>query len=181
MKTSPKLEEFKLRIAGVELGKHSFSVDCDKTFFELADIPDLHDGLVKLQIEMDVSEKMILLDFHFHGYVMFPCDRCLDPVKVDLDFNDNLVVKLVPLVEEIEEEDNLWIVNENEYELDLYHFVYEAITLALPSHIVHPDDENGQPTCNPKVLETLKQLTRQEDGKSDEIDPRWEALKNIKK
>ena len=61
-----KREEFRLRISGVELGTHSYSIDCDNTFFELAEIPDLHNGLIKLQIEMNISEKMVLLNFHFN-------------------------------------------------------------------------------------------------------------------
>lgn len=175
-----KKEEFKLRISGVELGKHYYSIDCDNTFFELAEIPDLHHGLIKLQIEMDISEKMILLDFHFKGSVELPCDRCLDPVSVDMDFSEHLVVKLVPFVEDMDEveEDDLWIIDENTYELDLFHFVYEAISLHLPMQILHKDDETGQPTCNPEILKKLEELSEREH---DTIDPRWEALKNIKK
>lgn len=179
VKIDPKKEEFSLRIAGVELGKHSFSIDCDNRFFELAEIPDLQEGLLKLQIEMEILEKMITLDFHFNGYVMLPCDRCLDLVKVDLDFDEHLLVKLVPLLDEIQEDDDMWLVNENEYELDLFHYVYEAITLALPIRVVHEDDENGNSTCNPEILKKLEELSNAEP-KETEIDPRWEALKNIK-
>ena len=179
VKSRDKKEEFKLRISGVERGKHLFSIDCDNTFFEVAEIPDLQDGDVKLQILMDVSDKIITLDFHFKGSVTLPCDRCMEPVNIDLDFTDNLVVKLMPWIEESEEEDNLWIVNENTYELDLFHFVYESISLALPTRILHPDDENGNSTCNPEIMKKLEELTPHEADK-DEIDPRWEALKNIK-
>ena len=86
---------------------------------------------------------MITLDFQFNGYVMLPCDRCLEPVRVNLDFDEHLLVKLVPQVEEMQQEDDMWVVNENEYELDVFHFVYESIMLALPIQVLHPDDENG--------------------------------------
>lgn len=174
-----KREEFRLRISGVELGTHSYSIDCDNTFFELAEIPDLHNGLIKLQIEMNISEKMVLLNFHFNGNVELPCDRCLDPVTIDLDFTENLVVKLVPFVDDMEkvEEDDMWIVDENTYDLDLFHFVYESIALHLPMQILHADDENGNPTCNPEILKKLEEFSEREH---DAIDPRWEALKNIK-
>jgi len=180
VKSNPKREEFKLRISGVEIGKHSYSIDCDNTFFELAEIPDLQEGLVKLQIEMEIFEKMITLDFHFKGNVTLPCDRCLEPVDVNLDFTDHIIVKLIPYLEEKEEEDNLWMINENDYELDLFHYVYESISLALPTQILHPDDENGNSTCDPEILKKLDELTSREND-SDEIDPRWEALKNIKR
>ena len=179
VKSRDKKEEFKLRISGIERGKHSFSIDCDNAFFEVAEIPDLHEGDVKLQIEMDISDKIVTLDLHFKGYVTLPCDRCMEPVNIDMDFTDNLVVKLMPWIEEPEEEDNLWIVNENTYELDLFHFVYESISLALPTQILHPDDENGNSTCNPEILKKLEELTPHENTMGD-IDPRLEALKDIK-
>lgn len=179
MKIDPKREEFKLRISGVELGMHSFSIDCDNRFFELAEIPDLHEGDVKLQIEMEVSEKMITLDFQFNGYVMLPCDRCLEPVRVNLDFDEHLLVKLVPQVAEMQQEDDMWVVNENEYELDVFHFVYESIMLALPIQVLHPDDENGNSTCNPEILKIMNEHSP-DAKKEDEIDPRWEALKKLK-
>lgn len=180
VKNDPKKEEFRLRISGVESGNYSFSIDCDNRFFELAEIPNLQEGLVKLQIEMEISEKIINLDFHFDGCVMLPCDRCLAPVKVDLNFDEHLLVKLIPLLGETQEEDDMWLVDETAYELDLFHFVYEAITLALPLRIVHPEDENGNSTCDPEILKKLEELTNP-TPKEDEIDPRWEALKNIKK
>ena len=128
---------------------------------------------------MDISDKIITLEFHFKGYVILPCDRCMEPVKLGLDFTDHLVVKLMPWIDEPEEEDNLWVVNENTYELDLFHFVYESISLALPTQILHPEDENGNSTCNPEILKKLEELTPHENSMED-IDPRLEALKNIK-
>ncbi|MBO4645080.1 MAG: DUF177 domain-containing protein [Bacteroidales bacterium] len=128
---------------------------------------------------MEVFEKMITLDFHFKGKVQLPCDRCLEPVDIDLDFSENLLVKLVPMIEEPEEEDNLWVVSENTYELDVFHFVYECLTLALPLRVVHPDDASGKSTCNPEIIKKLEELTPGETQR-EVIDPRWEALKNIK-
>lgn len=172
-------EEFKLRLSGVEDGNYCFSVVCDKTFFEIAQIEDLHDGNLNLQIEMAKSEKMVDLKFHFQGNVVALCDRCLLPVTIPLDFDERLYVKLVPVVEEdMNEDDDIWMIDENTYELDVFHFVYESIFLALPHRIVHEDDENGNPTCDPAVIEKLNQLSQQKD--ENETDPRWDALKNLK-
>jgi len=180
VESNQKQDEFKLRISGKEIGKYSYSIDCDKSFFEISGLSDVESGLLKLQIEMEILEKMILLDFHFKGELVLPCDRCLDPVSVPLDFKDNLVVKLVAMMDEPCEEDDLWIIDENTYELDLFHFVYESILLALPIQVLHPDDEAGNPTCNPLILSKLKELSRTETQFEEDTDPRWDALKNIK-
>lgn len=178
MKQKEKRDEFKIRISGVEIGRYSYSMVCDKEFFELSEISELQDGCLDLQVEMDKSEKMLDLKFHFKGEVTAPCDRCLDPVRIPMDFHEQLIVNLVPVVEEnFENDENIWMVDENIYELDLFHFVYEAICLALPHKIVHPDDENGYSTCNPEVLEKLEALTQRGN---QEMDERWAALKNLK-
>lgn len=179
MKTKEKRDEYKIRIAGVEIGTYSYSMICDKAFFELSEISELEDGLLNLQIEMDKSEKMLDLKFRFAGKVVAPCDRCLDPVTIPMDFDEQLIVNLVPEVEEdFENDENIWMVDENIYELDLFHFIYETIRLALPHRIVHPDDENGNSTCNPEVLKKLESLKQTE--KPQEIDERWAALKDLK-
>lgn len=172
-----KRDEFKLRIAGISIGNHQFSISCDKTFFELANISELQDGLIHLQIDMENQGKMLILNFHFQGNVISPCDRCLDDVEVPIHFTENLIVKLVEFPDEEKKEDNLWFIDENEYKLDVFHFVYESIQLTLPIQIMHPNDKNGLSTCNPKVLEILENLTIKEQN----IDPRWEVLKQLKK
>jgi uncharacterized metal-binding protein YceD (DUF177 family) len=73
------------------------------------------------------------------------------------------------------EDDDIWMINENDSELDLFHFIYESILLALPQQIIHPDID-GKPSCNPEMIKILEDLS----NKKPETDPRWEALKNIK-
>ncbi|MCQ2285365.1 MAG: DUF177 domain-containing protein [Bacteroidales bacterium] len=178
MERKLKREEFLVRIGGQSLGTHYVSIACDKMFFDIADMEELHDGNLDLQIEMQIQEKTVQLNFHFSGYVVATCDRCLNPVNVPMDFTEQLVVKLVenPSLFEEQEDDNLWFVGEKEPTLDVFHFVYESILLALPMKIVHPDDENGNSTCDPEVLKILQDIS----AKNDEIDPRWSALKNLK-
>jgi len=177
VKPTQKKEEFKLRIAGVSLGIHTFSIDCDKEFFEISEISELQDGLLNLQIEMEKTETMLNLKFHFKGTVTAACDRCLDPVSIPMNFEEQLLVKLSQNIEEVENvDDNIWVINDNVYELDVFHFVYESIRLALPNKIVHPNDKEGNSTCNPEVLKKLETYSHKES----EIDPRWEGLKNIK-
>ncbi|HOF45417.1 MAG TPA: DUF177 domain-containing protein [Bacteroidales bacterium] len=169
-------EKFKLRIAGVSLGTHRYSMTCDKTFFELTELSELQDGVVNVQIEMENSEKMLILDFNFEGTVFTPCDRCLDLLSLKLNFSEQLIVKLVADSKLYQNEDNIWYIDENEYELDIFHFVYESICLALPMQKVHADDENGNSTCNSDILERINALSAKETS----IDPRWEALQHIK-
>lgn len=177
LKKDEKRAEFLLRVVGKSLGNHNITIVCDNAFFDIAEIPNLQNGLVNLQIEMEVQEKMLHLAMHFSGKVVLPCDRCLDPVEVPLDFDEELIVKIVDHTAARENDDNMWFISDNVNEIDIFHFVYESISLALPHRIVHEEDENGNSTCNPDILERLNALTKKAD---DDIDPRWEALKKLK-
>lgn len=172
-------DQFKLRLSGVEDGKYCYSIACDNTFFELAEISDIREGNLDLQVEMVKTEKLVDLQCSFKGFVVAPCDRCLLPVNIPLDFAERLIVKLVPVVEEGEnEDDDMWVLDENTYELDIFHFVYESIFLALPIRIVHEDDADGNPTCDPLVMQKLQEMDN--SSREKETDPRWDALKNLK-
>ncbi len=177
MEKNLKREEFLLRINGLANGTHCVSIKCDKTFFDIAQMEELHDGDLDLQITMEIQDKNVQIRFDFKGYVVAACDRCLDDVRVPMDFSEHLVVKLVenPAAFENQEDDNLWIIGEKEPMIDIFHFVYESILLAMPMRIVHPDDENGNSTCNPEILGKLNELK----AKDDDIDPRWSALKDL--
>ena len=171
-----KRDEFRLRLSGVGLGKHRFSIFCDKKFFDLAEITEIIDGSLSLDIEMEKKETMLQLSFHFYGEISLPCARCLEPVAYPLDFLEYLTVKFSSTGETNMEDDTMWIVPEKEYDLDIFHFVYEAITLAIPLKITHAENNDGTSNCNQDFINQLEKLSI----KDLEHDPRWDALKNIK-
>lgn len=180
MDTKQILDQFKLRLSGVEDGTYCFTMICDKSFFELAELSDLQDGSLNLQVEMTKTEKLVDVKCHFEGDVVATCGRCLLPVTLPMDFDERLIVKLVPSVEEGEndDDDDIWVLDENTYELDIFHFVYESIMLALPHRIVHEDDEDGNPTCDPEVMARLAEMSGPKQ--TQQADPRWDALKKLK-
>jgi uncharacterized metal-binding protein YceD (DUF177 family) len=176
-----KSDEYVVRLSGVELGNHNYTMFCDKAFFELTGLDEMEDGSITVQIIMEKSATMLSFKFHFYGEVTVLCDRCLDILTLPLDFTDFLVVNLVSQIDEsFENDDNIWQLHEKAYELDLTHFLYETIELALPSQRIHPGDENGYPTCNAEMLQKLAELTPKEEHQTTETDPRWEALKQLK-
>jgi uncharacterized metal-binding protein YceD (DUF177 family) len=64
-----------------------------------------------------------------------------------------------------------------ENELDLQQHLYEFIMLALPIKRVHPNDEEGNSTCDPVMLKKLDELIVDEEPGTD---PRWDELKKLK-
>ena len=63
-------------------------------------------------------------------------------------------------------------IGSHEHKIDLSELIYQFICLEIPMRVAHDEGK-----CNSKVLEELEKRRITE---SDEADPRWAALKNLK-
>ena len=167
MKTSNK--EFIIPIKGLSLGEHYYDFVVREAFFEQFAFQGIHHGELKLSLNIEKESGLMIFLFHFDGSLQLICDRCLDEYTQPLQDNFRLIVKYGEKEEEISEE--LITIPFEESHLDIEQYVYEFIQLMVPMKRVHPDDENGNTTCN---IEMLKKL---ETFEKIETDPRWDALK----
>ncbi len=173
-----KLLDFTIPFKGLGLGAHSFDFQVDQKFFEFFNYSELESGNLRVDLILDRQISHMSLDFHFHGTVRTVCDRCLDEMDYPLDFKESLVIKLgdeIPDARHIGED--VPVISHHETEINVAQFVFEFIVLALPPRKVHPDDADGNPTCDPEMLEKLDEYLAP-DSPEGETDPRWDALKN---
>jgi uncharacterized metal-binding protein YceD (DUF177 family) len=92
-----------------------------------------------------------------------------------LDVNGNLPL-IVKFGEEFNDDsDEILIIPQNSYQLDVSQLIYEMIVLSMPIKKVHPGIEDG--TLDSGMLKKLKEFTDKEQKES--IDPRWEKLKEL--
>jgi len=75
------------------------------------------------------------------------------------------------------------VLGETEHEVRLEQYIYEFISLTLPMRLTHPEDEDGNSDCDLDFLESYSTEAEPDDksNQDDEIDPRWAALKKLKK
>ena len=91
-----------------------------------------------------------------------------------LECENRLLVKFGKKIED--SDPDIISLTTDEHELDLQQHFYEYIHLALPIKRVHPDDQNGNSTCDPVMLKKLKELIVEEENDND---PRWDELKKL--
>ena len=172
--TVDHLKQFVIPFKGLSVGNHSFEFQIDDKFFDAIEYSELHKGNVGLKLEMLKEERMLIFDFNFAGTVEVICDRCLDPFDFPIKGHERLLVKFGEGWEE--ETDEIIVIPEGEYQFDLSPYIYEYINLLLPMQRIHPDNENGESTCNPEMLEMLGNI---QEIKEDH-DPRWDVLLKLK-
>lgn len=166
-------------------GVHKFDFKIGDSFFQGIENTLIPKGCLQVEVQMTKSQQMLKFHFVMNGTITVPCDVCLADMDYPIeDCEGDMVVKFGPTTEEISEE--LFQIADNEDEISVSQWIYEILAVSLPIKFVHPEDENGNPTCDPEMLSRLSEYlvsdepTENEHSES-ETDPRWDALKNLLK
>ncbi|MBS3806012.1 MAG: DUF177 domain-containing protein [Bacteroidales bacterium] len=170
------LKKYRVNFRELDLGHHRFSFEIDDRFFSWFEKSEIQQGSLTAAVELIKEERLTTLHVKLLGEVSVRCDRCLDYFMHPVEFTGTLYVK--PEEDEWEEKgkEEVILVSPDQSEVDLAQYFYESIHLSLPLKRVHPDDENGNSTCDQDMLKLLEAHQREEQN---ETDPRWDKLKNL--
>lgn len=144
-------------------------------FFSNIEGSEITQGDVHVDVSIRKTPYFSEIRFRAVGSVSVICDRCLDVFDQKVDTEHMITVKYGD--EYTEDDEYITITNEDSV-VDIAWCVYESIVLALPVKHVHAPGK-----CNPAMINMLKEhsVTRSDDtADSEEIDPRWSALAQLK-
>jgi len=171
-----QLSKYRIVYQGLSEGRHDFEFDVDDKFFENLEYADIEKGSLKVMVELQKKSTFLELDFQIDGTVELTCDRCLEDYNQPISYKGKLFVKFSEKENELA--DDVICLSPSDNELDISHYIYESIKLSIPLKRVHPDNEDGETSCNPEMLERLGNYNIEEPADED-IDPRWDKLKNL--
>lgn len=160
-----------ISFSGLANGEHEFEYNINDAFFKELEFSEIQNGNIDVAVHLNKQNTNLVLTINLTGFVVEVCDRCAEDFNLPVNSTRTLVIKTGG-TEFIEEDDILYLPS-SQHEIDLKHYIYESIILALPLKRVHPEESD----CNPEALKKLKELSVSEEEKTD---PRWAALKNIK-
>ena len=120
------------------IGRHSFDITLDDAFFKSLEKTEVLGGEVVSKATLNLREEDYQLNIAVHGTVFVVCDRCLDPMPLEIE--DEQVIESLGEVEsgdcKVESLDLSWLA-------------YEIVSINIP--IVH-SHQAGE--CN-KQMELL--------------------------
>jgi len=171
------LKEFNIPFIGLKEGSHLFEYQIDKKFFEAFQFDDFNDINLKTNLNFVKKATLFELFFSIEGTVNVPCDVTNEPFDLDIDGNLNLIVKFGP--EFNDEHDEILILPNEAYQINIAQYIYELIVLSVPSKRVHPNVLNG--SMESDTLKRLEELKINEENIVEEnsTDPRWDKLKDL--
>jgi uncharacterized metal-binding protein YceD (DUF177 family) len=113
------------------LGTHSFDIQLNNDFFASLEKTEILSGTVDCKATLNLREEDYQLNIAVHGTVFVVCDRCLDPMPIDID-------------------DEQEIFSEDEdcpaETVDLSWLAYEIVSINIP--LVHSHQPGG---CNQQM------------------------------
>lgn len=172
--------KYNIEFKALKEGLHEYEFEVNEKFFEHFEDGLVENGDVKVKVELEKRSAFIKVNLTFSGWLELTCDRCLEPYQQEVELETELFVKFGE-EKEFDEGDNvIWVLPE-EHALNLTQVLYEYTVLSIPLKHAHPDEE-GANSCNKEMLDRLDNITfAEEEEDEQEIDPRWAALKNLKK
>ena len=168
------LSFYNIAFKGLSQGKHIFDYEVDGKFFAEFEGGLVEEGNVAVKLTLEKQSSLMIFTFEVKGTVWVQCDRCLEMYDQPIKSKERIFVKFGE--KEFSDGDDVIWVSVNDYQLNVAQLIYEYIGLAIPIKRVHPDDEEGNSTCDPEMIEKLdKYIVREDEVKN----PVWNDLKKL--
>ncbi|MBK8806891.1 MAG: DUF177 domain-containing protein [Bacteroidales bacterium] len=164
---------------GLSDGLHHFNFAIGREFIEDNSLEELKDISLEVSMNVNKKEKLFVVDLEIEGVIHTKCDRCLENLELPVFYENTFYIKVgVNREAELDNEDDILFFKEGAPHIDLTQYIYESVILAIPLKKVHPDDKDGNITCNSEVMRILHRNNKKNE-KNKPIDPRWDVLKNL--
>jgi uncharacterized metal-binding protein YceD (DUF177 family) len=184
-----KNRDFEIAYVGLKPGLHEFNYHLQDSFFEQFATPEFSDANIKVHVTLDKKSNLFYVRFAIIGSVTALCDRCNDNFTLQLWEEADFVIKIVQDAETAaklnDDDPEIVHIPHSDNFIDLAERLYENVILSLPIQKLHPDNEDGNSTCNTEALNLLHTL-QTEATNQQEIEPEHhtnslaEQLKKLK-
>ncbi|MFT2009340.1 YceD family protein [Pontibacter sp. 13R65] len=178
-----KLKDYEIGIAKLSNKKHLHEFDMDDSFFDLFGKEIIQGGNLQAKVELDKTETLITLTFNIEGEVKLICDRSLEEFNQPVTLQE--VVRMKFGDENKELDDDLFEITPETQHINVAQHLYDYIALSLPMKKLHPRflEELDEEDDSDILIYSSRQASQQEgeegDDDDEDIDPRWDALKNL--
>lgn len=164
-----------ISFTGLKNGEHKYDYVIDDFFFKQREYSEIQQAHIDAKVTLIKEIHLLVFDIKMEGTINVMCDRCGDAFDFPVWGEKKLIISLT---NDRFEDDDIVSIPLDSSEIDIAQYLYEYVTLLLPQRRIHPDKEGGASGCNAEALKILNKLSEKKG--EDKIDPRWEALKNIK-
>ena len=177
------LAHFNIDIYKLANKQYEYQFHIDPGFFEHFENSLLEQGKLEAEISLDKQDNLIIAHFDIKGTVELECDRSLEKFDYPVKVQERLIYQYGE--EEQELDDDIVIITDRTQSINVAQYLYEFINLAVPMRKIHPKyAEEENPHLEGEIIFSSSSDTQQAEKEEEEnekpVDPRWNALKNLK-
>lgn len=148
------LKQYIVALPTLAEGRHELELKAGKDLFSDHGGIDVFDADITAYVDIDVRHGAYRIGITCTGWIDVPCDRCLDPMRLDVDEDYDFTLKYG---EDYAETDGCITIPESEASFDLAPVVADTVLLGIPLRCVHPEGE-----CNEEMVEIMRQHSADE-------------------
>jgi uncharacterized metal-binding protein YceD (DUF177 family) len=172
--------EYEIAFVGLKPGVHEFSYEIDERFFEEYGEQDFSNARAHVKLLLEKNNNFMILRFEVGGKADLTCDRCNNELPFQLFDEFTIMVKMAEepeLMNEQEEDPDVYYISRGESHLDVKTWIYEFINLSIPMQKTCEYEDMDGPYCNQEVRAMLKTMKPEEGAKQN---PLWKGLEKFK-
>lgn len=172
--------QYIIRFGSLPVGLHEFEFEVNEKFFKTIENSEIEQANIQVKALLTKQNNLLQLHFNIAGTVGLECDRCIKFFDFPIESEEDLVIKHGNSEESTDE---ILVIPEGQDEMDIAHYLYEYIILAIPARRVPCELDEDQFECDYEMVEKLEDMEAQSDlQEEDEADknPVWEQLNKIK-
>ena len=172
--------QYIIPLDGLAEKEYTFAFKADDAFFQSHEGGEIKGGEVDVKVTLLKKKTSMLMNFDLSGTVKLTCDRCLELYNQPIEISDEILVNYGDETN-FDTNSDAVTLSRDANSIDVSSFIDEYSHFALPIAHYHPEDADGNPTCDPKMIDLIDKYKVEETEKTeDAIDPRWEALRELK-
>lgn len=182
---------YNIDIVSLRNGKHDFEYEIDDRFFSVLEDTLVEKGALKVKVELQKSENMIVLQFDIKGEITLECDRSLEEFQFPINTQNRLIFKFGEEFKEMSDE--LIVLANGTATINLLQYIYEFIAVQVPYKKLHPRFESNDSDEDELIygeihdyfedeedVENEETDIQEEETPSEPVDPRFAALLKLK-
>ncbi len=154
------LNQFEISLPSLGEGHHELELRADAGLFAGRGNVEVIAADIVAYVDIDVRDGVYAIGIACRGWIDIPCDRCLDPMRLEVDEDYDVNVRYG---EDYGETDDTIILPEKEVRFDLAPLVADTVLLSIPLRHVHAEGE-----CNPRMEEIMKAHSSDDPGRAEE-------------
>jgi uncharacterized metal-binding protein YceD (DUF177 family) len=174
------LYDFAIDIYKLTNKVYTYRYTIDESFFAHFEGSQLNKGQLTAHVTLDKQETLIVARFVIDGALTLVCDRSLEEFDYPLHTEQTLLYQYGEEEEELTDE--IVMITRHTQQINVAQPIYEFVVLAVPMKRLHPKyTQDDRPFVEGEIVFSSSSETTADVATETIADPRWEALKKLKK